>query len=114
MKAAITLTRDQVQYLVDFCREHGKAQYFIAKDHGAYLGQSLGMEPTPRCIFYFPGCHPETDADYYDTARGLFGGDDFGDLMDVADLERILRETPNATAVKWTVTATQIRISTFA
>lgn len=113
MKAAIILTRDQVQSLLDFCSRHRRAQYFIAKDHGAYLGQSLGMEPAPRCLFYFPGCNPEIDADYYATARHQFGGDDFGDLMDVTDLERIMQETPSATAIKWTVTDTQILISTF-
>ena len=30
---------------------------------------------------YAIGCHPEKDADWYETARGLVGGDDFVETL---------------------------------
>ena len=45
-----------------FVTEHSIKQIFIAKDHGAGIGEKA------NCIFYFKGCDPAKDKDYYDTA----------------------------------------------
>jgi hypothetical protein len=92
----ITLSLAQCQQLVQFCKTNGQAEYFIAKDHGAYLGASVGDKPEQQCLFYFAGCNPAKDEDWYDNAHYKFGGDDFGELLPVAALEKSL-----ATAAKW-------------
>lgn len=108
----IELSRRQVKQLVDFCIEHKQTQWFIAKDQGAYLGMSMGMDPLPKCLFYFPGCDPEKDEDWYDTAHAQFGGDDFGEHMPVADLQRYL-EIPNLLCIGIRVTSKSICIDAF-
>lgn len=109
---SIELSKRQVQQLVDFGIEHKQDSYFIAKDQGAYLGMSLGMDPAPKCLFYFPGCDPSKDEDWYDTARAKFGGDDFGEHMPLADLQRYL-QNPNLLCIEIMVKATTICIDTF-
>lgn len=52
----ITLTRSQVQSLVSFCEAAKSDSFFIAKDHGAYVGFSTGPAPEHQCICYFKGC----------------------------------------------------------
>jgi hypothetical protein len=108
----IDLSRAQVQQLVDFCVEHKRTTWFIAKDHGAYLGASTGAKPKPQCLFYFPGCDPEKDEDFYDTADTKFGGDDFGEHMPLADLQRYL-EKPAMDGIRVKVTSRAITIDVF-
>jgi hypothetical protein len=108
----IELSRRQVKELVDFGIEHKQDQWFIAKDQGAYLGMSLGMDPLPKIIFYFPGCDPSKDEDWYDTAHAQFGGDDFGEHMPLADLQRYL-EIPNLLCIGIKVTSTSICVDAF-
>lgn len=108
----IELSHRQVKQLVDFCLEHKITKWFIAKDQGAYLGASTGMDPAPKCLFYFPGCDPEKDEDWYDTAHAKFGGDDFGEHMPVADLQRYLAN-PNMLCLEVKVTSKAISLDTF-
>lgn len=108
----IELSKRQVKQLVDFCVEHNLDQWFIAKDQGAYLGQSMGMDPAPKCIFYFPGCDPEKDEDWYETAHAKFGGDDFGEHMPVADLQRYLAN-PDLLCLEVKVTSQAITVDLF-
>jgi hypothetical protein len=87
----ITIRLAEVKRLIAFCKTHGKTQYFIAKDHGAYLGATTGAAPAPQCLFYFKGCDPRVDTDdYYDNARYAFGGDDFGCNLELSTLENML------------------------
>ncbi|AEI83113.1 hypothetical protein CNE_BB2p03180 (plasmid) [Cupriavidus necator N-1] len=41
----ITLSRSQVESLVAFCDAAKSEKFFIAKDHGAYVGYSTGPKP---------------------------------------------------------------------
>jgi len=109
---SIELSKRQVQQLVDFGIEHKQDQWFIAKDQGAYLGMSLGMDPAPKCIIYFPGCDPSKDEGWYDTCHAKFGGDDFGEHMPLADLQRYL-EIPNLLCIEIKVKSTQIMIDAY-
>lgn len=107
--ATLNLAREQVQQLIDFCTKHNLTEWFIAKDHGAYIGAVAGAAPAPKCIFYFPGCDPAKDADWYDTALAQFGGDDFGELLPVADLvENLL--PPEVIGLRFVVAPTEISI----
>lgn len=111
MKAQkIELSRVQVQQLVDHCEKYDLKQWFIAKDHGAYVGASAGAEDHQKCIFYFKGCDPQKDQDWYDTARAKFGGDDFGEMMEVESLKSTLAEA-KMTAIEVVVTTSQIKIN---
>lgn len=106
---SIELTRAQTQQLVDHCVRYNLTQWFIAKDHGAYVGASCGSEPDQKCLFYFKGCDPEKDADWYDTAHAKFGGDDFGEHMQLADLTKTLA-LPRMTTVRIKVTSKSITL----
>jgi hypothetical protein len=82
--AQITLSITDLQRLVEFCQKNELKQYFIAKDQGAYLGASKGGNN--NILFYFTGCNPDQDEDWYDNAHTKFGGDDFGEQLEINDL----------------------------
>lgn len=105
--AQITLTREEIKKLYDFCRENGLKTYFIAKDQGAYLGASAGKGK--NVIFYFQGCNPDKDEDWYDNAMAKFGGDDFGEMLDPAELKKML--DAGAIKVRWEISSTQIKMN---
>ena len=84
----ITLSILDLHKLVTFCRKNNQKQYFIAKDQGAYLGASCGGDN--NCIFYFRGCDPKKDTDWYDNAHAKFGGDDFGEHLSLDGLLNLL------------------------
>lgn len=109
--AKIKVTREQVQALVDFCAKHNLKDFFLAKDHGAYIGQSIGAGAEDnRCIYYFPRCNPKIDEDYYDNARAEFGGDDFGEYFPLDWLTSALAE-PKMKSIELVVTKTQIKLN---
>ncbi|EKZ99019.1 DUF3085 family protein [Cupriavidus metallidurans] len=108
----ITLSRTQAASLVAFCDAAGSNEFFIAKDHGAYVGFSTGPTPEQQCLFYFKGCNPAKDADFYENARHSFGGDDFGERLPLVDLRKAL-ENPRTQKVRITVSATSIRLLSF-
>ncbi|SCU77300.1 conserved hypothetical protein [Cupriavidus necator] len=105
----ITLSRAQVESLVAFCDAAKSERFFIAKDHGAYVGYSTGPKPEQQCLFYFKGCNPATDAEFYENARRGFGGDDFGERLPLADLREGLAK-PECKTVRITVTPRSIGI----
>lgn len=77
----ITLNTHKTRELSEFLRKHGKETFFLAKDHGAYIGATAGKHGTDtfeRIVHYFSGCNPNKDRDFYETSRWKFGGDDFG------------------------------------
>lgn len=88
--AQITLSRTQVESLVAFCEAAGSERYYVARDRGAFVGYMTGFTPDKQCIFYFKGCDPSKDEDYYENTLLIFDGDDVGIDMDVADLRKAL------------------------
>lgn len=105
----VTLSRAQALELIAFAIQNQQLHYFIAKDHGAYVG--ITNRSDERIIHYFPGCNPKTDADYCDNCRMEFGGDDFGELLSCNELEKMLMDK-TVIAVRWEVTPREIRITT--
>lgn len=103
----ITLKREEVQRLHDFCVKNALKQFFIAKDEGAYVGASVGQGN--NCIFYFRGCDPRVNADWYDRCHAQFGGDDFGEHLPVIQLTKAI-ENVKVQAVKIVLTKTQIKV----
>lgn len=65
-----------------------EGQILLVHDQGIYL-MSNGeprdvVNETSNYVVYAVGCNPETDTNWYDTARDLVGGDDFGETLPFA------------------------------
>lgn len=109
---SITLKRAQVAELVRFCAEHKEDKFFVAKDHGAYVGANTGKDETFKSIiYYFPKCDPEKDQDWYENASDLFGGDDFGEMLPVDWLAKCIVDKRSAMRInvnKRSITATYL------
>jgi hypothetical protein len=86
----LPLTREQVERLIALCEANHLEKYFVAKDQGAYVGASAGPAPEQKVIYYFEGCDPEKDENWYENAREDFGGDDFGVHLPVSGLIAML------------------------
>lgn len=50
----LLVNRAAIDKFASFVTEHSIRQIFITKDHGAYVGASIGEKTD--CIFYFKGC----------------------------------------------------------
>lgn len=89
----ITLKRADVQTLLDFCEKHDKKNWFLAKDQGAYVGAAATVDgEVENVLFYFKGCDPTKNDDWYDEAHYKFGGDDFGEHFEVDILRQVLKD----------------------
>ena len=71
----ITISKKETKEFSDFLSSRGLKEWFLAKDHGAYIG---AYHEGDTWLKYFRGCNPDKDEYFYDTARDKFGGDDFG------------------------------------
>lgn len=107
---SLTLNRADIDRFATFVTEHSIKQIFIAKDDGAYVGASIGEKT--NCIFYFKGCDPAKDKDYYDTARAKFGGDDFGEHLDASAVITAAAD-PLVKTMKFTITASSMKVESF-
>jgi len=61
----------------------------LVKDQGVYLMAS-SHRPDIDPVFYAKGMNPDTDADWYETAYGGLGGDDFSEAIMLNDFEKQL------------------------
>ena len=110
--SSIILPMGSLQQFSDFIRKHDCENWFVAKDQGAYIGATSGTadEGTfKNCIFYFKGCDPKQDEDWWDTCRHKFGGDDFGEHFDAAIITE-MADDPNVIALEVSVSAEQIEV----
>jgi hypothetical protein len=66
-----------------------KGNVMLVHDQGVYLisnGKPLDkIDEQKNYVVYAHGCNPETDADWYDTAHALVGGDDFAEELPFKD-----------------------------
>lgn len=89
-------TRKQVEELVQFCKKHNKTQFFLAKDQGLYIGQTVGSQKNndfENNIQYANGCDPKLDDDeWWDNSRDIAGGDDFGEHLPLGTIEKTLAD----------------------
>ena len=86
--AAPKQSEQVVEYVPHTTKPIAAPAVLLVHEQGVYLmsnGQPrdiLGADATDRSFCaYAIGCHPEKDADWYETARGLVGGDDFVETL---------------------------------
>lgn len=110
MKVQKTLNAQQVKTLYKASMaDKGSDGFYIAKDHGAYIG--AGVLNKGGAVFYFAGCNPEVDPDYYDTAGYKFGYDDFGQLFNSESDKALLKRCADENrTMKFIITETSIEI----
>lgn len=109
-----------VKYDDDFnpITKPGRAAVLFVHDEGVYLMsngeprdliENLDGPPTGSFCAYARGCNPKADADWYDTARSLVGGDDFGETLHWA--EEIKQQLDaGATVIVLSVSRNQIEL----
>ena len=113
--AQITLKANEVRQLSDFLKRHNSDTFFVAKDHGAYVGATAGSNSDgtfKNLIFYFTGCNPHKYTDFYENADWNFGGDDFGEMLP-AQWVHDAAKTEGLTKSVLSVTGSNIGFRTF-
>jgi hypothetical protein len=77
-----------VEYVPHTTKPNAAPAVLLVHDQGVYLTSNskprdiVGADAADRSFCaYAIGCHPEKDADWYETARGLVGGDDFVETL---------------------------------
>ena len=91
--AAPKQSEQVVEYVPHTSKPIAAPAVLLVHNQGVYLVSNgkprdiVGADATDRkdegrsfCA-YAIGCHPEKDADWYETARGLVGGDDFVETL---------------------------------
>ncbi len=84
-----------------------KPALMLVHDQGVYLlsNGKLGGGETPSklgLVAYAKGCDPKADADWYDTAHDLVGGDDFAETLEWADeVKQMLDDGASAIVVNF-------------
>lgn len=79
-----SINRQQALELFEFCKKHELTEFFFAKDHGVYLGATVGSIKAgnfQRSIHYLEGMSPdkvESNVDLFELMGRKFGYDDFG------------------------------------
>ena len=115
----LIFTKTQVQELLTFCKDNNLDTFFLAKDHGVYIGASVGNSGDnsfQNCIRYAEGCDPKQDqsehGDWHENARRLCGGDDFGEDLEVKDLLHFMK-LKSWSELIITLTQTQLRLGVY-
>lgn len=99
----LTFKKDDVLKLVDAIPPASELQ--LVHDDGVYI-MSFAQAVGARTIVYATGCNPKTDADYYDTAHALVGGDDFGECIGTAqEMKQLLKGAKSSFKVALTESA---------
>lgn len=91
--ARISFAREGVKKLYDYIKGQGGNTFALAKDQGLYLcGNPVKHEDGSYTneVVYASGCNPDTDDDWYERARDLVGGDDFGENLPLQWLDVFL------------------------
>ncbi len=84
----LTLNRNKTAQLYDVAMRSKRKKIFVAKDQGAYVGAYHTQED--RVLFYFQGCNPDKDKDWWDCCCNMFGGDDFSVEFDANRIIELL------------------------
>ena len=106
--STLKFNKNEVMKLVSDLSANSKVE--IVRDEGVYLmAFDKPLSGGPRVIVYAKGCDPAKDADWYDTKRDVYGGDDGGDTICTAgQLKNLVMDAVGD--IKVILTATQIKI----
>lgn len=71
-----------------------REKVLLVHDQGLYLmTSSLRAEGSDSALCAFAvGCDPSKDEDWYDEARAICGGDDFGEEVNAAEIDALLSD----------------------
>lgn len=90
IKEYLYLVHDEGVYLMSGAKESNLSPETIAYNELVkYVG--WGRESTSQIVAYAKGCNPKEDVDYYEEARALVGGDDFGEPISLDFWEAALK-----------------------
>lgn len=101
----ITLNINQTKKFIDFAKKHNVEKFFIAKDQGAYIGINT-KNAKEKIIHYFNGCNPDRNEEWYENCHYKFGGDDFGEMLDLAKI----KEWPTGLKLRVKLTSSYITV----
>lgn len=110
MGAQLTLSVAQTRELADCIKKHNIPGFYLAKDHGAYVGAGMvDVQGEPEgVVYYFRGCDPSKDLDYYEEARYKFGGDDFA--ISFTDTEFVFNAAKFHKKLRFEVTDSDVKV----
>lgn len=78
--------------------EGEQAGVWLVGDHGVYLmSNGVLTEGQKPLVAYAVECDPTSNADWWETKRQTFGGDDGVDFIDASELEAMITASPKAT-----------------
>tara|TARA_Y100000401_G_scaffold87015_1_gene72407 strand:- start:51 stop:407 length:357 start_codon:yes stop_codon:yes gene_type:complete len=107
----ITLKKADLIKFSTFLKKHDLDEWFLAKDQGAYIGAASGNDDRgtnlEHILFYFRGCDPNKNVDWFETQQDKFGGDDFGEVLESQIIHQIAGE---AKTISMTVVVSAERI----
>ena len=103
-----TLSLKETKALADCIEENNHKDFYLAKDQGAYVGAGNNATGT-GVLFFFRGCDPQRDPNWYEECRYKFGGDDFGVQFD--DIDFVMAARNNRMKLKFSVSPTSIKLS---
>lgn len=106
----LTLKRPDIERLAAYVSSKSLQSIIVVKNHGAFVGACVSE--VDKCIFYFKGCNPEKDVDFYDNARRKFGGDDIYECLAASDVVQAAKD-PAIKSLKFDVSETRIVVQAY-
>ena len=105
----LTFKKEELQKLT--AAVPADSELLLVHDQGIYI-MSASQPVGKRTIIYAEGCNPEKDDHWWETARRLVGGDDFGEPFATAGTMNKALATAK-TGLKIIVTETQFLVETY-
>lgn len=93
MGKAIFKPSAELAQIVGYAHTHHQPVLFV-KDQGLYLmTRGLKADAKTAVVAYAEGCNPKTDDfdTWWDNARAIAGGDDFGEEIEAAALAEMIK-----------------------
>lgn len=85
IKRCVQHALSSTKWDMGWSKESPQPAILFVHDHGVYVmsnGKPTDMEGEQSAyVAYAKGCHPKKDEDFYEEARFLVGGDDFGETI---------------------------------
>lgn len=96
----LTFRKDELLTLVTAVPQD--SELLLVHDQGVYI-MSMSQPVGKRTIIYAQGCNPEKDTGWWEAARKLVGGDDFGEPFATAsEILTLLKSSKYGITIKVT------------